>query len=819
LSVWPSWQDNLAKDLVITLPVDPINRLGSCPGYNTITCWDELNKKFAVDDTNDMIPGNNSFEPPPGSSVYYYSSPNDFSYNLCATQETSYNIPNSNFCYNVVQGNSPPQFTSATIQPGKVGVPYSGFISATDPDNDPITWLMTAAGLWTNWDNNLPPMLRDPVPAKTNTKEVYSPQAGDAGPYYITVTINDGRGLSATRTFTINISNLPPVITTPLTCSNSVRNNNLYSPCQITAHDPEGNSITYSLANAPSGININASGLIAGTPTIAGNYTVNVNVADVYNAVSTASFKLNVNTYCGDAIRQTLNMEAKGGLLDNGVEDCDASANVAISPADSSPVKQYACTGACALGANCAGTCAFKDGWCGDSLVQIGYGETCDPNESQASYEARLGISLSASTWSDIQSACVNCIMNCVDKDGDGYGDKNTQLINCPASTTAFDCVDIPNGPDGLPGTLDDGANINPGEPDNCTQFDRIDNNCNGIVDEFANTNIILKNTDFENIDPNTGFPQFWSTGSESVLGHNWVKVVNTQNHSLGAGAQYSLQIHQDPNLIFPGVCSQADCEHPDMVEDIGGGVLAPKCIWDPANSRCYFGYQDNCKNKTTQPSGPPYYYNAGESFCWANYMSHTWMSVNYDVSTFLFQTGSTYIVRYFYKGVVDFKNSMSAIMGYTPGFNSQCVDLITYNYSPYSPCPPGAWPPYSNICPLNSGYCCVNANQQDCYPSVPFNPIIDNNYTNWTMHSDAFVYLSSYNSIINYNTGLKQLIIGMIFGRNATGPSGSDVFIDDYQLIECQNTAVPEICVPDGSNSICPPGCGPANDPDCVVF
>jgi hypothetical protein len=42
VSVWPSWGDNLSKELSAVLPVDPINTLGSCAGYDPVTCWDRL---------------------------------------------------------------------------------------------------------------------------------------------------------------------------------------------------------------------------------------------------------------------------------------------------------------------------------------------------------------------------------------------------------------------------------------------------------------------------------------------------------------------------------------------------------------------------------------------------------------------------------------------------------------------------------------------------------------------------------------------------------------------------------------------------------
>ncbi|MBI2458997.1 MAG: hypothetical protein HYV53_00400 [Parcubacteria group bacterium] len=47
VSKWPSWQATLGKELGITMPLDPLNKLGSCPAtYNKDTCWNQTDKSF-----------------------------------------------------------------------------------------------------------------------------------------------------------------------------------------------------------------------------------------------------------------------------------------------------------------------------------------------------------------------------------------------------------------------------------------------------------------------------------------------------------------------------------------------------------------------------------------------------------------------------------------------------------------------------------------------------------------------------------------------------------------------------------------------------
>lgn len=48
MSVWPSWRDEFGRVMGVNLPLDPVNRLGSCPGYNEVTCWDETSKSYAL---------------------------------------------------------------------------------------------------------------------------------------------------------------------------------------------------------------------------------------------------------------------------------------------------------------------------------------------------------------------------------------------------------------------------------------------------------------------------------------------------------------------------------------------------------------------------------------------------------------------------------------------------------------------------------------------------------------------------------------------------------------------------------------------------
>ncbi len=77
VSTWASWRTTLSAELGVTLPIDPINKLGLCSlnptenkNYNQTTCWDETRKKFS-------IPNYQAFNLPNASFAYIYTAEPD----------------------------------------------------------------------------------------------------------------------------------------------------------------------------------------------------------------------------------------------------------------------------------------------------------------------------------------------------------------------------------------------------------------------------------------------------------------------------------------------------------------------------------------------------------------------------------------------------------------------------------------------------------------------------------------------------------------------------------------------------------------------
>jgi len=83
-TAWPSWNETLGKQLDLSLPKDPVNRLGACAdNFDPVTCWDEGQKQFAANYNNPVLP--------PGSLAYVYQWFKDSnSFQLCGNYETEF---------------------------------------------------------------------------------------------------------------------------------------------------------------------------------------------------------------------------------------------------------------------------------------------------------------------------------------------------------------------------------------------------------------------------------------------------------------------------------------------------------------------------------------------------------------------------------------------------------------------------------------------------------------------------------------------------------------------------------------------------------
>jgi hypothetical protein len=168
----------------------------------------------------------------------------------------------------------PPTIAAVSAQSTARGQAASLQIAASDPGGLPLTY--SASGLPTGLSINAAGLISGTVSS--------SAAASNA----VTVTVNDGV-LSASTNFTwaTTAPSLPPTIAT-VAAQSTVRGQT--ASLQISASDPQGKALTYTAGGLPTGLSINAAGLISGTvsSSAASSNAVTVTVNDGASSASTS---------------------------------------------------------------------------------------------------------------------------------------------------------------------------------------------------------------------------------------------------------------------------------------------------------------------------------------------------------------------------------------------------------------------------------------------------------------------------------------------------------------------------------------------------
>ncbi|MDP3992074.1 MAG: putative Ig domain-containing protein [Nanoarchaeota archaeon] len=174
---------------------------------------------------------------------------------------------------NIVTANNPPVANSQSITTNK-NTPVSIMLTASDTDNDALTFSIVSNpshGTLSNFNS-------------TSGMVTYTPNVNHTGSDSFTFKVNDGTADSNVATVSITVNpvgvNNPPIITsTPVTQVDEGANY-VYD---VNATDADGDTLTYSLTQAPSWLSINsATGLITGT-------AQNVNADTPFNVTITVS--------------------------------------------------------------------------------------------------------------------------------------------------------------------------------------------------------------------------------------------------------------------------------------------------------------------------------------------------------------------------------------------------------------------------------------------------------------------------------------------------------------------------------------------------
>lgn len=224
--------------------------------------------------------------------------------------------------------NQPPVMTSATSVSCTTNMTKTYTVTATDPNNDPITF---AAGTLPNWITfSSPTLTLKPVTGSTSTT--------------VTITASDGKGgttplnLAVTVVVPAPVSH-PPVFTCPTAVSCTTGMTHTFT---VSATDANGDPITYTPATLPGWVTFASPTLTMKPVAGSANATINLFAADGKGGLDTLNLAVTVRAPATSTLRSGLVSNQKNLVLTIG------SLQYAVNVKDekSIGVALYACNGA-----------------------------------------------------------------------------------------------------------------------------------------------------------------------------------------------------------------------------------------------------------------------------------------------------------------------------------------------------------------------------------------------------------------------------------------------------------------------------------------
>jgi hypothetical protein len=184
--------------------------------------------------------------------------------------------------------NSPPVISGTPPTTASVGVQYAFTPTATDPNGNSLTYTITNRPTWATFSASTGRLAGTPTSANIGTFS------------NIIIGVSDGQATAQLPAFSIvvsNVANRPPTISgTPPTSATAGTG---YS-FQPTASDPDGNTLTFSITNAPVWATFSATtGRLQGTPTAShvGTYSnITIRVSDGQTSAQLPAFSIVVNS-------------------------------------------------------------------------------------------------------------------------------------------------------------------------------------------------------------------------------------------------------------------------------------------------------------------------------------------------------------------------------------------------------------------------------------------------------------------------------------------------------------------------------------------
>jgi hypothetical protein len=182
--------------------------------------------------------------------------------------------------------NRPPAISGTPPASVAAGSAYSFAPVASDPDGDALTYSIQNRPSWASFD-------------ATTGRLSGTPTASQLGAFSnIAISVSDGTAAVALAPFTITVTqgtNRPPVIGGTPPTSIGVGQAYTFTP---TASDPDGNPLTFAIANAPAWATFDAAtGRLSGTPTashVGSTSGVTISVNDGRTSASLPAFAIAV---------------------------------------------------------------------------------------------------------------------------------------------------------------------------------------------------------------------------------------------------------------------------------------------------------------------------------------------------------------------------------------------------------------------------------------------------------------------------------------------------------------------------------------------
>ena len=178
--------------------------------------------------------------------------------------------------------NRAPVISSSPLINAAIGQPYEYSIIASDPDGDSLTYRMTSGPATANLD--------------VGGVLSFAPVQADRGTHSIAIAVDDSRGGITTESFTLvvgdSVPNRGPIFdVAPLA---GIASGDDYR-FTTSATDPDGDAVTYSLDQGPTGLNVDGtSGGLSWTGPGDGNYPITLRASDPGGAYSLQNFNLAV---------------------------------------------------------------------------------------------------------------------------------------------------------------------------------------------------------------------------------------------------------------------------------------------------------------------------------------------------------------------------------------------------------------------------------------------------------------------------------------------------------------------------------------------